>query len=111
ARLIAEEHVTVASGVPTIWIGLLQLLDKEQFDLSALRAIYCGGSAVPRALIEGLYRKNINIVHAWGMTETSPLASLCKLRSYQLDLPLDEQFRIKAKQGTILPGVDSRVAS
>jgi len=50
-------------------------------------------------------------VHAWGMTETSPLASLCKLRSYQEDLPLDEQFRIKARQGTILPCVDFRVVN
>ena len=111
ARLITEERVTVASGVPTIWIGLLQLLDKEQFDLSSLRAIYSGGSAVPRALIEGLHRKNINIVHAWGMTETSPLASLCYLRSYQEDLPLEEQLNIKAKQGTVLPGVDFRVVN
>jgi len=110
-QLMESERVTVATGVPTIWMGVLQILEREQFDLSALRAIYCGGSAVPRALIEGLYRKNINIVHAWGMTETSPLASLCKLRSYQLNLPLDEQFRIKAKQGTILPGVDFRVVS
>nr|MBA2284413.1 AMP-binding protein [Ktedonobacteraceae bacterium] len=111
ARLMERERVTVAAGVPTIWIGLLNLLDKEQFDLSRLRAIYCGGSAVPKALIEGLYRKNINIVHAWGMTETSPLASLSKLRSYQEDLPLEEQFRIKARQGTVLPGVDFRVVN
>ncbi|MFL5690381.1 MAG: long-chain fatty acid--CoA ligase [Ktedonobacteraceae bacterium] len=111
AQLMEEERVTVAAGVPTIWIGLLQILEKESLDLSALRAIFCGGSAVPRSLIEGLYAKNINIVHAWGMTETSPLASLCKLRSYQEDLPLDEQFRIKARQGTILPCVDFRVVN
>ena len=109
AQLISQERVTVATGVPTIWIGMLAVLEKEQIDLSSLRAIYCGGSAVPRALIEGLHRKNLNIVHAWGMTETSPLAALSKLRSYQLDLPLDEQFRIKARQGTVLPGVDFRV--
>ncbi len=111
AHLMAQERVTVAAGVPTIWIGMLSVLEKEPVDLSTLRAIYCGGSAVPRSLIEGLYRKNLNIVHAWGMTETSPLACLSKLRSYQEDLPLDEQFRIKAKQGTILPGVDFRVVS
>ncbi|MBA2285870.1 MAG: long-chain fatty acid--CoA ligase [Ktedonobacteraceae bacterium] len=111
ARLMEHERVTVAAGVPTIWIGLVNLLDKEQFDFSRLRAIYCGGSAVPRALIEGLYRKHINIVHAWGMTETSPLASLARLRSYQEDLPLEEQFRIKARQGTVLPGVDFRVVN
>lgn len=109
AKMMAEERVTVAAGVPTIWIGLLGILERESFDLSALRAIYCGGSAVPKALIEALQRKNLNIVHAWGMTETSPLASLSKLRSYQETLPLDEQFRIRAKQGTMLPGVEFRV--
>src|SRR5205085_1358460 len=109
AQLMSQERVTVAAGVPTIWIGMLAALEKEQIDLSSLRAIYCGGSAVPRSLIEGLYHKNLTIVHAWGMTETSPLASPSKLRSYQLDLPLDDQFRIKARQGTILPGVDFRV--
>jgi fatty-acyl-CoA synthase len=109
ARMVEQEHVTVSGAVPTIWIGVLNLLNKEQFDLSSLRAIYCGGSAVPQALIEGLYRKNINIVQAWGMTETSPLASICRLRSYQEDLPLEEQFRIKARQGTVIPGVDFRV--
>jgi fatty-acyl-CoA synthase len=109
ARMIERERVTVSAAVPTIWIGILSLLGKEQIDLFSLRAIYCGGSAVPQALIEGLYQKHINIVHAWGMTETSPLASLSKLRSYQEDLPLEEQFRIKARQGTVLPGVDFRV--
>jgi fatty-acyl-CoA synthase len=111
AHLMSQERVTVAAGVPTIWIGMLSVIEKEPVDLSSLRAIYCGGSAVPRSLIEGLYKNGINIVHAWGMTETSPLASLSKLRSYQQDLSLDEQFRIKARQGTILPGVDFRVVS
>lgn len=109
ASLMEKERVSVAAGVPTIWIGLLSLLAKEQFDFSALRAIFCGGSAAPRALIEGLFRKDVTLVHAWGMTETSPLASVCRVRSYQQDLPQDEQFRIKAKQGTMLPGVDFRV--
>ncbi len=109
ARLMVQEGVTVAAGVPTIWIGLLALLEKEHIDFPALRAIYCGGSAVPKALIEGLYRHNINIVQAWGMTETSPLASVARLRSYQEDLPLEEQFRIKARQGTMVPGVEFRV--
>ena len=111
AKILSEEHVTISSGVPTIWIGLLNLLERENFDLSALRAIYCGGSAVPKSLIEGLQRKNLNIVQAWGMTETSPLASVSKLRSDQKDLPMEEQFRIRAKQGTTLPGVEFRVVN
>lgn len=109
ARLIEQERVTLAAGVPTIWIGLLNLLDKEQFDLSSLRAIICGGSAVPLPLIEGLQKKHITIVQAWGMTETSPLASICYLRSYQQDLPQEAQFRIRARQGTMMPGVEFRV--
>ncbi len=111
AHLMSQERVTVACGVPTIWIGLLNALDKEHIDLSSLRAIYCGGSAVPKSLIEGLWRKGLTIVHAWGMTETSPLASLSKLRSHQMNLPLEEQFRIKARQGTILPAVEFRVVN
>ena len=109
ARLMSEERVSVAGGVPTIWIGLLNLLEKENFDLSALRIIICGGSAVPQSLIEGLARRNLTIVQAWGMTETSPLAALCKLRSFQLEWPVEEQFRVRARQGTVMPGVDFRV--
>jgi fatty-acyl-CoA synthase len=108
AHLMQEERVTVAAGVPTIWIGLQAALEKESIDLSALRAIYSGGAAVPQALIEGLAAKGVNLVHAWGMTETSPVAAVSNLRSYQLVLPSEEQFRIKAKQGTMLPGVDVR---
>src|SRR6266581_4322997 len=59
AQLMSQERVTVACGVPTIWIGMLHILEREQLDLSSLRAIYCGGSAVPRSLTEGLYRKNL----------------------------------------------------
>ena len=108
-RLMESERISLAGGVPTIWIGLLNLLSKESFDLSALRMIICGGSAVPQGLIEGLAKRNLTIVQAWGMTETSPLASISKLRRYQLDLPEETQFRIRARQGTVLPGVDFRV--
>lgn len=109
ARLMSEERVTLAGGVPTIWIGLLNLLEKELFDFSSLRMIICGGSAVPQALIEGMAARGLNLVQAWGMTETSPLASLCKLRSDQIDLPAEDRFKIRARQGTVLPGVEFRV--
>ncbi len=109
AQLITDERVTITAGVPTIWINLLNYLEKEPVDLSSLRAIYCGGSAVPRALIKGLAQQNLMIVQAWGMTETSPVASVSKLRSNQLDLPLEEQFSLRARQGTVLPTIDFRV--
>ena len=108
-QLMAEERVTLAAGVPTIWIGVVSLLDRESFDLSSVRMIICGGSAVPEGLIRGLQRHNLTIVQAWGMTETSPLASVSKLRKYQEDLPFDEQVRIRGRQGTVVPAVEFRV--
>ncbi len=71
--------------------------------------IICGGSAVPQSLIEGMARKNLNLVQAWGMTETSPLACVSRVHSDQEHLSPEEQFRIKARTGTIVPGVDFRV--
>jgi fatty-acyl-CoA synthase len=111
AKALEREGVTLAAGVPTIWNGVLNLLSKESFDLSALRMIIGGGSAIPQSLIEGFYAKGINLVQAWGMTETSPLAAVSRLRKYQEDWPLDLQFRIKAKQGTAVAGVDFRVVN
>jgi fatty-acyl-CoA synthase len=111
ARTIERERITLAAGIPTIWNGLLHLLAKQSFDFSSLRTIICGGSAIPQSLIEGFYAKGINLVQAWGMTETSPLAAVSRLRKHQEDWPLDQQFRIKAKQGTAVPGVDFRVVN
>ncbi|HLL80617.1 MAG TPA: long-chain fatty acid--CoA ligase [Ktedonobacteraceae bacterium] len=111
AHLISSERVTLAGAVPTIWIGLLNAMERQPIDMSSLQRIVCGGSAVPISLIEGLTRKGLTIIQAWGMTETSPLASISRLRSYQLDLPQEEQFRIRARQGTIVPGVDFRVVN
>ncbi|HLH45751.1 MAG TPA: AMP-binding protein, partial [Acidimicrobiales bacterium] len=80
ADLIVEERVTLAAAVPTIWMGAREQLEGR--DTTALRAILCGGSAVPRALGEA-YRTTIGvpILQAWGMTETSPLASVARIRS------------------------------
>jgi len=109
AELIQAEKVTFAAGVPTIWFGLLTLLDKERYDLSSLRATVVGGAAAPRSMIEGFEKKHgIKILHAWGMTETSPLGTTAGLKSYQLDLPEDEQFAYRAKQGTPVPLVEIR---
>ncbi|HEX9058170.1 MAG TPA: long-chain fatty acid--CoA ligase [Ktedonobacterales bacterium] len=108
-HLISSERVTLAAGVPTIWIGMLQVLDKEPVDLSALQRIICGGSAVPLALVEGLERHGLTIIQAWGMTEMSPLGSVSRLRSPMLNLPQEEKNRIRAKQGPAAPLVDFRV--
>jgi fatty-acyl-CoA synthase len=91
AKLIEEERVTIAAGVPTIWMGVLPELEGR--DTSALRAIPCGGSAVPRALSEA-YREQtgLPIMQAWGMTETSPIASVGRIKS-TLDAVLDDEGR------------------
>lgn len=111
ARLMESERVTFSGAVPTIWIGVLNAMERESFDLSSVRMLICGGSAVPQSLIENLQRKGLTLVQAWGMTETSPLASISRIRSYQVDLPEEEQFRLRARQGTIVAGVDFRVVN
>jgi fatty-acyl-CoA synthase len=103
AALIEEERVTIAAGVPTIWMGVLPELKGR--DLSALRAIPCGGSAVPRALSEA-YRQQtgLPIMQAWGMTETSPIASVGRIKS-TLDAELDDDGRADLRTTVGQPSV------
>ncbi len=109
AELIQAEKVTFTAGVPTIWFGLLSLLDKERYDLSTLRAMVVGGAAAPQSMIEGFDKKHgLKVIHAWGMTETSPLGTVASLKSYQDALPEADQFAIRAKQGTPVPLVEIR---
>jgi fatty-acyl-CoA synthase len=108
ADLVVDERVTVAAGVPTIWMQTLPELKGR--DTSALRAIPCGGSAVPKALSEA-YREQLGlpILQAWGMTETSPVVSVCHLDGDQHALPLEEQAEIRAGVGRASFGVECRV--
>ena len=109
AELIQAEKVTFTAGVPTLWLGLLNLLEKERYDLSTLRSLVVGGAAAPQSMIEGFDQKHgLKIVHAWGMTETSPLGTVSNLKSYQDNLSDAEKFAIRAKQGTPVPGVEIR---
>jgi len=101
-ELLVSERVTVTAGVPTVWMGLLQVLDKNpgKYDLSRLRAIVCGGSAASPALIRGLQeRHGLLLVHAWGMTEMTPLGTVCTVPSYLADAPFEDQLRYRARQG------------
>ena len=110
ADLIVSEKVTVAAGVPTIWMGVLPELAGR--DTSHLRAIPCGGSAVPRSLSEG-YREatGLPILQAWGMTETSPLASICTIKSGMADRSDDELADLRTSQGLVSIGVDFRIVT
>jgi fatty-acyl-CoA synthase len=107
-QLMQDEKVTLAAGVPTIWMGMVPLLD--QHDLSSLRAIICGGSAVPKSLSEAWRAKiGLPITQAWGMTELSPLGSVCSMRSEFDGLPEDELADIRATAGVAPPGVEMRI--
>ena len=109
AELIQAEKITVTAGVPTLWLGLLALLEKERYDISSLRGMIVGGAAAPRSMIEAYQRKfNVPVIHAWGMTEMTPLGTISRLKSYQEGLPEDERFAIRAKQGTPNMGVELR---
>lgn len=109
AELIQNERVTVTAGVPTIWIGLYALLERERYDLSSLRVMPVGGSAMPRALIEAFEKRfGIRIAHAWGMTEMTPLGTVANLKSYMESWPDEERFAIRAKQGMPVVGVEIR---
>jgi len=113
-ELLVEERVTLTAGVPTVWLGVLNEMDQHpgQYDLSALRAIVIGGSAAPASMIRGYKeRHGLDIVHAWGMTEMTPLGTLCNLPSSLQDASAEEQFRYRARQGTPLPFVELRAST
>jgi fatty-acyl-CoA synthase len=108
--LLADERVTMTAGVPTVWMAMLQAMNAEpgRWDLSSLRRLLVGGSAVPKSMIEGYQRLGLFIVQGWGMTETSPLASTSIVPPEFADAPADAQFEYRARQGTPAPFVDIR---
>ncbi|ACZ40327.1 long-chain fatty acid--CoA ligase [Sphaerobacter thermophilus] len=111
AELFQAERVTVTAGVPTIWLGLLQLLDSNPgaYDLSSMRAMLIGGQAAPEGMIRGFReRHNLHVVHGWGMTETTPVGTLAYVPSQALDAPMDEQYYYLTKQGRPLPLIEIR---
>jgi fatty-acyl-CoA synthase len=108
--LLADEKVTLTAGVPTVWMAMLKAIEDEpeRWDLSSLRRLLVGGSAVPKTMIEGYQRHDLFIVQGWGMTETSPLASTSIVPPELDDASPDEQFDYRARQGIPAPFVDIR---
>lgn len=108
-QLMQDEQVTVGAGVPTIWIGALPLIQSGKYDLSSITRIVCGGSAAPRGLIAAYDKLGLNILHAWGMTEMTPLGTVSRLRKELTTADPSTQLDFKARQGMPAPGVELRV--
>ncbi|MFO0661745.1 MAG: AMP-binding protein [Polyangiaceae bacterium] len=109
--LMESQQVTVAAGVPTIWIGILALLDaaEKKPNLSTVRTMVIGGSAAPQSMIEGFeQRHGLVVTHAWGMTETSPLGTVARIKRHLLSRTPEERFALRATQGFSTPLVELR---
>jgi fatty-acyl-CoA synthase len=108
---MVEERVTMASGVPTVWIGVLDTLEKNpgrwKFDWPV--RIICGGTAPPLELIRKLDGYGIRLLHLWGMTETAPLATTGQLKSHMTEWSDEEKYQVRAKQGWPVPFVELRI--
>jgi fatty-acyl-CoA synthase len=110
-EIVHNERVTFVGAVPTVWIAIDAILEAEpQRDVSSIRAIPIGGSAAPRTLLEKFDKKyGAPMLHAWGMTEMTPLGTICRLKSYMETLPDEERYAIRAKQGYPTVCVDLRI--
>ena len=110
AGLIQNERVTFTAGVPTIWMNLFGYLETHPHDLSSLRMVVSAGSAMPRQLIEWYEKKHgVHFHLAWGMTETTPIATFMAVKNHLKSLPEKEHFDLLARHGLPLAGVDIRI--
>ena len=110
AKLINSEEVTLALGVPTIWLGLLKAFETTGLKPTSLKRTVVGGSAMPPSMIAEFRDKyNVDLIHAWGMTETSPLGTVNQLKQKHLELSTDEQANLRLGQGRPPWGVELRI--
>lgn len=116
ARLMQDERVTATAGVPTIWLGLLAELDRareagQPYDLTPQERVIVGGAAAPESMIRAFQeRHGLNVIHAWGMTETHPLGTASNLPP-GLDPRSDEGYALRATQGRAVPLIDLMLLS
>lgn len=110
-EMLESEQVTYSAGVPTVWLGLLQYLDKTGKTLPHLSHGLSGGSALPEALIRGFEKHGVSLQQGWGMTEMSPVGTFNRLPPDIAALPIDERLPIQLKAGRALPFVDMRIVS
>jgi fatty-acyl-CoA synthase len=109
--LMAGEQVTIAAGVPTVWMGIRDALDAQpgHWRLRPGIRMVVGGSAAPEQLIRDFDRQGLTLLHAWGMTETSPIGTVSRLAPEMAALDENERYRLRGKQGSAVPFVELRV--
>ena len=109
-ELFEQEQVTFSAGVPTVWLGLLNYMTQNDFKFSSFKRTVIGGSACPPAMMKTLREQyDIEVIHAWGMTEMSPLGTVSTLQSRHRDLPEAAKQLILQKQGHAIYGVDMKI--
>jgi fatty-acyl-CoA synthase len=111
-ELIEAEQVSFAAGVPTVWQMLLSHMKPNGMSFSSLKRTVIGGSACPPAMIEAFRDSyGVDVLHAWGMTEMSPMGTLCTLKNKHLNLPAEAQMKLRLKQGRSIFGVDMKIVN
>ena len=109
-ELFESEGVTVSAGVPTVWQGLLAYVEANDLKFSTMKRTVIGGSACPPAMIHAFGEKfGVHVLHAWGMTEMSPLGTACTFKPKHLALSQEERYAVMAKQGRAIYGVDMKI--
>ncbi|MFM0470779.1 3-(methylthio)propionyl-CoA ligase [Paraburkholderia strydomiana] len=110
-ELIETEQVTLSAGVPTVWQGLLAHVDTLGRAFSSMRRTVIGGAPCPTAMAAAFQeRHGVDVLHAWGMTELSPVGTVCSLKAHQLTLPQADRYAVQAKQGRAVFGIDMKIA-
>jgi fatty-acyl-CoA synthase len=109
-ELFETERVTVSAGVPTVWLALLQHMGQNKLKFSTMNRTVIGGSACPPAMIKTFQEQyGVQVLHAWGMTEMSPIGTVSTLKAKHLDLPGEQKYAFLNKQGRIVYGVDMKI--
>ncbi|MCF8179655.1 MAG: long-chain-fatty-acid--CoA ligase, partial [Sulfuritalea sp.] len=108
--MFEEEGVTMSAGVPTIWLGLLTYLQQNKLSLSSVKRLVIGGSAAPPAMIRAFDSQfGITVIHAWGMTEMSPLGTVNTYKKKHLAMSAEERDRVRLNQGRSIFGVEMKI--
>src|SRR5688572_5886890 len=108
--LFEQEGVTMSAGVPTVWLGLLNTMKEQKLKFTTLKRVVIGGSACPPAMTRTFQEEfGVEVLHAWGMTEMSPLGTVCTFKAAHEKQSKEERYAVQNKQGRAIYGVDLRV--